>query len=268
MTIINQKKAGINHKSMIPLLVFLKRKKGKRGIIRVLEAIISIVILLGFIIVVLSNNVQSPDTSENVYRIQHQVLREVANNYTIRIDVLNGITASAINYIGDRISPFPLNFSTTLCKPEESCRCSACPTDREIYADEIIISTNLTDYSPKKLVLFFWTMPNVFKKVVVEEECGDGICSANENEISCPADCAAAQICSPSGTTRTSWYNGVVSTSNCKKTETCNADGSAWDLTTDWSVTAESGDIACEDSLDNDCDGYVNDPIQDDCPLI
>ncbi|MEM2956556.1 MAG: hypothetical protein QW041_03235 [Candidatus Pacearchaeota archaeon] len=137
-------------------MVKYKMINDKKGIIRIVEAAIAVLILLGFMIFIISKQIQVPTTEENIYKIGHQVLREISDNYTLRDDVLKDDLNRINKTIEERISPFPLKFSITSCAPEESCLCSGCPSDKEIYADDIIISTNLSDYKPKKLALFMW----------------------------------------------------------------------------------------------------------------
>ena len=137
--------------------------KNKKGIVRVLESAIAVVILLGFITVILSKQVQQPDSADTVYKIQHQVLREVANNYTLRTGIIKGSLNETYNYIGRRLEPFPVSFVISSCNPKESCPRDGCPPDKDIFADEIIISTNLSHYNETKLAIFSWLAASKFE---------------------------------------------------------------------------------------------------------
>jgi hypothetical protein len=127
----------------------------KKGIVRIIEAAIASFILIGFVALVLANQVQKPDLSDNIYRIEHQILREIADNYTLRDNVLQNKDAEVKSFVKSRLAPFPLNFSVSINSPERSSPCN-CPSDKDIYADEIIVSTNLSNYGPKKVSLFVW----------------------------------------------------------------------------------------------------------------
>jgi hypothetical protein len=98
--------------------------------------------------------------------LRGRILREVANNYTLRNEVINYDTAKSINstynFIANRLEPFPLSFGLSVCPAEQTCPCTDCPQNKEIFADEIIISTNLSAYIPKKLVMYSWVKPTFF----------------------------------------------------------------------------------------------------------
>jgi len=153
MKLIMNNKKNFKEKFLVPqkLLGF----QGKKGILQILEAAFAVIILIGFTMLVFSKQIQKPDLSESIYKIQHQVLREISDNYTLRNNIIQGRSIETNNFVKTRLSAFSLNFSVSVCNPEESCPC-ACPGDRDVYADDIIISTNLSDYSPKKLSLFIW----------------------------------------------------------------------------------------------------------------
>ena len=137
-------------------------KMNRKGIVRVLESAIAVVILLGFVTVILSRQVQEPDNADTIYKIQHQALREVADNYTLRNGIISGKLNETYNYIGKRLEPFPVTFAISSCNPKESCLCKECPVDKDIYADEIIISTNLSYYNETKLAIFSWLQASAF----------------------------------------------------------------------------------------------------------
>jgi hypothetical protein len=133
--------------------------KNKKGILVIIEAAIAILLLLGFTAVVMTKQVQQPDTAANVYQIQHQILREISGNYSLRDEIINGNidkTNITKGFITGRLKPFPVSFSVVSCNPGESCSCIECPGEKEIFADDAIISTNLSNYAEKKLALFVW----------------------------------------------------------------------------------------------------------------
>ena len=172
--------------SALHLLRLSKRKQkminNKKGIIRIIEAAIAIFMLMAFLAIIVTGNIQKPNLSESAYTIGHQILREVSNNYSLRQDVLKNQTSSLDAAIYKRLSAFAFDFETAVCDPSESCLCTTCPGDTEIYADDIIISTNLSDYSPKKLSLFMWIAIGGKKTTVCADECnpaGSKTCEGN-----------------------------------------------------------------------------------------
>ena len=155
---INNKKNQVKQGTcQAPFLVPPKTEvfRGKKGIIRILEAAIAVVMLIGFSFYAFSSQAQRPSMEESAYKIEHQILREIADNYTLRDKVLKGDLTEVNRTIESRIAEFGLAFSTATCRSEESCFAKY-PGDKNIYADDIIISTNLSYYAPKKLAIFAW----------------------------------------------------------------------------------------------------------------
>jgi hypothetical protein len=217
--------------------------RGKKGILRIIEASVAIFILLGFVALILVNQIQKPNLRDSAYQIGHQILREIADNYTLRNDILQENTTQAAKYAESRLSEFAFLFSLSACNISQSCMCSTCPGNIEIYADDMIISTNLSDYAPKKLALFLWIPPGIGGTVppvqppggcnpsCAGKECGSDGCGANSNCGTCIPGCDALNH--PGNR-----YSGV-----CTSAGVC-----------------ESTNVEiCGDGTDNNCDGTVGD---------
>lgn len=179
-----------NHGFLVPHKTEVFR--GKKGIVKIIEAAIAIFMLLGFTTILLVSQIQKPNLREQAYQISHQILREIAENYTIRNDILKENLASTDAYIEKRLAQFPFMYSTSVCKPDQSCLCSNCPGDIEIYADDMIISTNLSDYIPMKLSLFMWIPPGLGGAKIIPPGC-TSVCSNLAQE--CNSENTAYRIC-------------------------------------------------------------------------
>ena len=265
--------------------------KGKKGIVRIIESAIAVMIILGFVIFMQGRMLPRQDATNAAYRIQHQVLIEIESNQTMRNEIISGSTLQAENYIASRLTPYLMNFSTRICDMDRACLCSSliCPLNTNIYSDGIVVGANISSYNPRKFVMYTWFLPGRTPSAPGVTPppsgggavCGDGACDSGsgENNANCPADCPIippVTICSP-GALNVTWY-GYYSThacssdamcGNCKKTETCSSDGMSWTLTHDWNVQAETGDY-CIGGKDENCNGIANDVNghDSDCPMF
>jgi|AP95_1055475.scaffolds.fasta_scaffold232546_2 hypothetical protein len=139
--------------------------KGKKGFIRILEAIFAILIIMGAVLILISNNVQTSDISERAYEKQRFILDIVSNNDAMRNEVINynagstppGPLTQTREFIKKTI-PSSWKFSVCVVSVDQVCTPIGTPIDKELYVSETIISTSLSSaYSgAKKLRLFIW----------------------------------------------------------------------------------------------------------------
>tara|TARA_Y100000310_G_C20616144_1_gene780732 strand:+ start:997 stop:1407 length:411 start_codon:yes stop_codon:yes gene_type:complete len=131
----------------------------KRGVIKVIEASVAILIVVGVLFVNYNDDVigKSTDYSEEA----RDILEELANNVTLRNDILSTSSSPAnasieiMNFIDERIS-IQLNREAKICDSGSTCGKSSYLGD--VYSAERIISTNVnsSSFSPKKIRLFLW----------------------------------------------------------------------------------------------------------------
>lgn len=266
----------------------------KKGIVRVIESAIAVLLVLGFVIFIQQKQIPKQDFSGMAYKIQHQILLEMENNQTMRNIILSNSTRNADSYVRSRMIPYTFDFILKSCSVDGACPCLECPKNTEIYADDMIFSNNLTSYQPKKLAFFMWyqvtapvTPPQPPAGCVENWQCGVwSTCIAGQQIRTCNDinNCgttanklAELQSCCTPDEPRVTWKNAIASTDNCKKIETCNAQGTGWTVTKDYgTVKSESSAFGdCTDSVDNDCDGKCDEtgcgtlPLEgSDCPLV
>ena len=216
--------------------------RGKKGILRIIEASVAIFILLGFVALILVNQIQKPNLRDSAYQIGHQILREISDNYTLRNDILQENTTQASKYVESRLSEFAFLFSLSACNIYESCMCSNCPGNIEIYADDMIISTNLSDYTPKKLALFLWIPPGLGGTVPPQQPpsgCNPRTCTQMELECG-------------------QWFDGCnnVDCGTCiPGCDALNHPGIKYSGVCTSANVCESTNVEiCGDGTDNDCD--------------
>ena len=160
--------------------------RNKRGVIRIIESVLAILIILGVVLLLINKQPSTKgDFAASVYKVESQVLFEVANNNALRTAVLNASYQPVDCFIQSRLGKFSLDFNTSISDPGESNQCNA-PLDKELYTDDIIISTNITDrnFNPKKLLMCAWVgkltdreCPFCGDRIVTSylgEQCDDG----------------------------------------------------------------------------------------------
>lgn len=135
----------------------------KKGLIKILEAVIAIMIIAGAIIAIRIS--QEPARVKNIAESISPILDEVAKDQEYRDAILENplnnqprtITEEnypeLYNFIDSKI-PDNLDFEVKLCPPTETCGLDE--FHENVFAGERIISSNLEVYSPKKIKLFIW----------------------------------------------------------------------------------------------------------------
>lgn len=128
----------------------------KKGWIRIAEAAIAIMILASVILVLIARQGEEKGIGEEMYRLQHLILEEAAKNESVRDAVLNSRNLSLIDdFIGERM-PVGIDFNITVCNPAGTCTVGTPTVNKELYADDILISSTLQQYQPKKLKIISW----------------------------------------------------------------------------------------------------------------
>lgn len=127
--------------------------KNKKAWLRIVEAVIA-VLLVASILILMITKAPRQDTGENMHGIQRFILEQISANETLRAEILQNQNSEVNKSIGRLISP-NWNFTTRICGVNEICGMPFY-VEGNIYADEILIASNLTQYSPKKLKLFVW----------------------------------------------------------------------------------------------------------------
>jgi len=246
--------------------------KNKRGWIRIFEAVIAILLLLGFAAFLIIDRVEKPDFSGSVHTLLSTVLEEASGNFAIRQAVFDKNETIISNFISSRL-PAGLNFTISICNST-----GPCPTEVkqgvEVYADDILISTNLTTYAPAKLALFAWIEPREAEEYVPPV----AACSNSKIEGTevCDSTNLAGQTCISKG-----FIGGTLAcnstcgfdTSGCTKAPACTDNdkdgystngGACGDVDcNDNNANVNPGvvekDDLCSNTVDDDCDGAIND---------
>ena len=128
--------------------------RGKKGFIRILEAFIAILIISGAMAFFYVSQVQKPNQEEAIRDLERLILEDISNDLELRKAVLT----EDIGVIDLRIDEFVSNdygYDFKICPINEICGFEGI-ADKEIFSDEVAISSTLTIYEPKVLKLFIW----------------------------------------------------------------------------------------------------------------
>ena len=130
----------------------------KKGFIRILEAIFAIMLIMGAVLIIISNNLQTADISEEAYEKQRYILEIISNNEAMRNEIIRGGDLEKTNEFIKKTMPSSWQYSVCVTSVDQICSPGDVPNDKELYVSETIISSSLEiDYTAsKKLRLFVW----------------------------------------------------------------------------------------------------------------
>jgi hypothetical protein len=132
----------------------------KRGLIKIVEAVIAILIISGVFLAVSIS--QQPIREKNLGETISELLVEVAKNPEFRRDILTRdltdeegyLTSGPIYDISRARLPSKYTLEIKICQPDEIC--SLKEYHETIFTQERIISSTLDIYAPKKIKIFLW----------------------------------------------------------------------------------------------------------------
>ncbi len=140
----------------------------KRGWIRIVEAFVAILLIVGVLLIVIHKGyVGKKDISKQVYDAEISILREIELNDDLRKEILDlpidindeGIVVSEDNLpnvflkIEDR-PPEYLECKAKVCELDKICVIEN--IDKDVYAQAVAISATNEIYQPRQLKLFCW----------------------------------------------------------------------------------------------------------------
>lgn len=124
----------------------------KRGLVRIIEASISVVLIAGVLIFLFVNNASNNGVDLSEYA--RGVLEEIANNASLRTAVINYDNDTISNFVLTRL-PSGYNFESRICGVNDICGKSNF-TESEIFVGERVISATIDNFNPKKVKIFIW----------------------------------------------------------------------------------------------------------------
>jgi len=132
------------------------RRKNKKAIIKILEAFIALLIIMTVLLVVVARQEIREDRNQEIIKMQRFMLNEILKNNEFRNQILNNNTLEVETFV-NQTRPSWMDSHIKICNYKEICSLGFI-VEKNVYADEIFITTNITDYRPEalKLKLFLW----------------------------------------------------------------------------------------------------------------
>jgi len=134
----------------------------KKGFIKIIEAFLSIMLLLGLILLAVNNNRVSSKNSDYILQKESDILSQIQMNNTLRQIIIQTIdynltsndtafNSELANYTKDEIIGYDCYLK--ICPPEGICNVNL-NSQEDLYAREVLIVSSQTEYNPKKLKIF------------------------------------------------------------------------------------------------------------------
>lgn len=140
----------------------------KRAWIKIVEAFIAILLITGVLLIVIDKGyIGTQDISSKVYNVQVSILRDIELNDDLRSEILGvqeppikweDFESNDLNQVKNKINnriPNYLTCEAKVCELDKICVLEKY-VDKDVYAQPVAITANLTDYNPKQLKLFCW----------------------------------------------------------------------------------------------------------------
>jgi len=132
-------------------------KSKKKGFIRILEAALAAILLLGFIsLVTLPNYVRQTTLEDEVFKSINTVLDDIERENALRTFVLNNNLAEIDTFINEELGKKQINALSSICNLGSSCAIpDGIPTDKDIFVRERVITDGALIV--KKIAIHAWT---------------------------------------------------------------------------------------------------------------
>ena len=132
-----------------------KRRFDKKAWLRIVEAFLAVIIIIGAVLIILARQPPQPDISEGVYEKQRYILDVISKNDNLRGDIIAGDNTN-VNTTIQGLIPSAWEFTTNICELDAICPNPGDYENKNVYATEVIVTSTLENYSPKKLRFFVW----------------------------------------------------------------------------------------------------------------
>jgi hypothetical protein len=128
----------------------------KKGVIRIIEAAISIVLIAIVLVMIYSQQTSTTNKANQISQMQREILDQIRNTDSLRNAVLIEDNPALDEFVSNSLSSI-YDFEIKACSIDLSCpRNISKGQDKEIYVEETLVTGNLTAYNPKKVKLFVW----------------------------------------------------------------------------------------------------------------
>lgn len=144
----------------------------KKGWIRIVESFMAILLIVGVLFAIINTqNIDSGEASEKIYKSQIAILRNIESNDELRQDILEvnpnelpiiweGFDSKGLGDVKKMIiekTPSYLECVAQVCNITKACNLETDYYDKEnIYAQSVGITATNQIYEPKQIKLFCW----------------------------------------------------------------------------------------------------------------
>lgn len=134
----------------------------KKGFVKIIEAFISIMMLLGLILLIINNNHINSRDSKYILQKESDILSQIEMNNTLRQSIIQttdytlnsndtAFNSELKNYVNRTVIGYKCYLK--VCLPDGICNMDL-NSQKNIYAKETLITSSLSEYNPKKLKIF------------------------------------------------------------------------------------------------------------------
>jgi len=133
-----------------------REMKNKKGYIRILEAGLAAILLLGFIFVVsMPNYVKKTSLEDEIYKSITSALDEIGRDSTLRGYVLVDNEAELTSFAMQRLGERNLEGAVAVCGLQEFCRPPSGLPEKDVFVRERVVTDGAQNV--KKVALYVWT---------------------------------------------------------------------------------------------------------------
>ena len=150
----------------LPFIFMIEKreiKMNRKGIIRIVEATIAILLIFIVLLVIFVKDNQKE--TEDLTALISPLLEEIAKNSWLREKIINNPDEAETEidvFLASRIVRIDLGYKTRVCEISDLCSLANFPETRDgnVYSKERVISTyignDLNDLNMKKVKVFLW----------------------------------------------------------------------------------------------------------------
>lgn len=166
--------------------------KNRKGWIEVVEAFLSVVVLIALLVIIISKGSVEGDFDSEIYQKEIILLQSIEVNDTLRNEILNISDGNLPLSLEDLHFPplleykikssklFYLNCSAKICKVDDSCLIDD-DLEADIYSRSIGIFANNSEYNPRQLKFFCWEKEILNESFYWSDDSGEGFAYYNSS---------------------------------------------------------------------------------------
>ncbi len=137
----------------------MKHKADKKAWLKIVEAVIAILIVLSAMLYITLSYAPKKNISAIAYDKEKYILNAISKDESLRADILSDNNAG-VNTFASQFIPSSWGYETRICSINDICEGASTPSDKEVYASEIVITSYIgvagSKYEPRKLRMFVW----------------------------------------------------------------------------------------------------------------